>query len=153
MIQRLFALLGLVAGIWLATSPWIGTAPAANSMGGMNGMAHTAQAATTVISASSYYWHVVPGALAVLVSLAILIRGSAVARLGALALGVLAIWSAVGPWVLPRFGMGDMMMMGLSAGTFVRHVLPGMALVVAAVGVYAAQPARARRAAAGWRSA
>ena len=154
---RFFALLGLVAGLWLATSPWIGTQAASGAstggMHGMGGMTHSAPAATTVITASSYYWHIVPGALAVLVSVAVLLWGPALARFGAFALGVLAIWSAVGPWVLPHIGMGSMIMSGLDAGTFVRHVLPGIALAVAAVGLYfSTQPARAPQPAQGWRA-
>lgn len=134
-MRKLLAVVGILAGVWMVITPWALPNRATASSGGMMGMMHQ-QTSTIVINASSYYWHVVPGVLAILLSLTALLYASAgLQRLLAVALFVVGIWSAAGPWVLPHWGLGDMMMSGVTAGTFVRHILPGVVIIVCAVGL------------------
>ena len=128
----------------MAASAWIIPTTAASTAGGMmSGHMMNQSSSQVVIDAGTYYWHIVPGILAILVSAAVvLFSGGALVRWLAIALGLLAVWSAAGPWVLPQFGMGSMMMSGVTGGSFVRHIVPGIALAVCAVGIFLSVPAR-----------
>ena len=147
-MRRGFGLAGLLAGAWLFASPWVYASPMSGSgmMGGHMTGAMQQEKSLVVINASTYYWHIVPGLLTILVSATVVIfSGMLLLRSLAVALGVLAVWSAAGPWVLPQLGMGDMMMSGVTTGSFLRHILPGIALAVCALGLFFLMPARTAR--------
>ena len=144
-MRRWFGVVGLVGGLWLALSPFVGSTQAASpsSTGAMSGMGamHATPAATSLVNASTYYWHFVPGALAILISLAVVIwSGPALARVAGVGLGLLAVWSAVGPFVGPSIGLGQMMMSGVTTSTALRHIAPGIVLAVAAAGIFFSAP-------------
>lgn len=144
------ALASLAAGIWALVSPWAyrsSSRSSAHMMGGHmmggQGMQHSSG---VVVDSSTYYWHIVPGALAIVLSLILLMAGRLVVeRSIAAAVFVVGAWVLVGPWVLPDLGMGHSMNMGVTTGSFLRHIVPGVVLTVAAVVAYAALPARSRR--------
>lgn len=139
-MRRGFGLAGLLAGAWLFASPWVYT-----SVNSGSGMMHQDKA-LVVINASTYYWHIVPGLLTILVSATVVIfSGVLLVRSLAVALGMLALWSAAGPWVLPQLGMGDMMMSGVTTGSFLRHILPGIVLAACALVLFFLMPARTAR--------
>ena len=138
-MRRLFGLGGLLGGAWLFASPWALPSTITTNMGGGMTADHmmTQTTSQVVINASTYYWHIVPGILAILVSAAVIMFSAPALMRGlAVALGVLAVWSAAGPWVLPQLGMGSMMSMGLTGGSFLRHVVPGIVLAICAGGVF-----------------
>lgn len=141
-------ILTLLAGIWTAASPWI--FPTSSATGGMSGghmmMGNMAQSTPgTTITASTYYWHLVPGALAIVISLALLFTASrGLTALLAGALLVVAIWTAAGPWFLPQMGFGDSMNMGLTKGSALRHILPGAVMALGAIALFGMLPAQRR---------
>ncbi len=135
------ALASLAVGIWALVSPWAYRSSAVSSA--HQGMQHSSG---VVVDSSTYYWHIVPGALAIVLSLILLVAGRLIVeRSIAAALFVVGAWVLVGPWVLPDLGMGHSMNMGVTTGSFLRHIVPGVVLTVAAVVAYAALPARSRR--------
>ncbi|MEP6476437.1 MAG: hypothetical protein ABJC60_04110 [Actinomycetota bacterium] len=128
-MRKIVPSVGVAAGIWTLASPWLYRGSP------MGGMMHTS--AAVVVNSSTYYWHIVPGAFAILLSVLLLLRGMlAVTRWISGALLIVAGWTTLGPWVLPRFGLGDMMNMGLTFGSVVRHVIPGVVLAACAVAAY-----------------
>ncbi|MBA3802984.1 MAG: hypothetical protein H0X22_08780 [Acidimicrobiia bacterium] len=139
------ALAALAAGVWTLVSPWVYRS---SSMSGgqvtMSGHAMN-DSKSVVISSSTYYWHIVPGALAIILSIILLVAGRLVIeRSMAAALFAVGVWTLVGPWVLPSLGMGHSMNMGVTTGSFLRHILPGAVLIAAAIAAYVALPARSR---------
>ena len=135
-------ILTLLAGIWAAGSPWM--FPGSSSKGGMM-MGHMAQTSGTTITASTYYWHLVPGAIAIAISLALLFtlsRGTTALLAGALLL--VALWTAAGPWFLPQMGLGDSMNMGVTAGSALRHIVPGAVMALGALILFGMLPASRR---------
>lgn len=133
--------LALVGGVWALIGPWLFRSPATagsgmSHMGTMSGMASSSDSTFLGVglSASVYYWHIVPGVLAIILALALgLATMSPLKRVAAAMLAILAAWTLAGPWVLPLIGLGSAMTMGLDGGTVVRHVLPGGILLVAAI--------------------
>ena len=137
-MRKVFGAVGVLAGIWMVVTPWALPGHPMNASGNMTGMMHQ-QPAGVAINASSFYWHIVPGILAIALSLtAVFYATVALNRLVAAALLTVGVWSAAGPWVLPHWGLGDMMMSGVTAGSFARHIVPGAVLVVCAIGLFLA---------------
>ena len=146
-MRRGLGVVALLTGVWLFAAPWLYRTPMATTGGHMTGMTHRG-ASQFVLTASTYYWHIVPGLLTVLIAAAVvLFDGRLLMCWLAVALGVLALWSVAGPWVLPQFGMGDMMMSGVTTASFLRHILPGAVMAFCALGVFFSVPARSLQAA------
>ncbi|MEO7295364.1 MAG: hypothetical protein ABIZ57_04405, partial [Candidatus Limnocylindria bacterium] len=61
-------------------------------------------------------------------------RGSGARIWLGLALIVLGLWAAAGPWILPQIGLGGMTM-GLSPASFLRHIVPGTVLALCGTAV------------------
>lgn len=134
MHNRLISLAVLVSGAWAVAGAWLlsSSGTGAGTMSGHMMGSHVAPPTAT----SAFLWHVLPGAAAVVLGIGmLLLRGrSAMRVLAVLLLGV-GLWIGLGPWILPSFGLGDGMQMGLTLGSFLRHVLPGA--VVLALGMVA----------------
>lgn len=133
--------LALIGGAWALVGPWLFRWPATTSsgmshMGAMSGTTSSPDASFlgVALGASVYYWHIVPGVLAIILALALgLATMPTLKRVAAAMLAIVAIWTLAGPWVLPLIGLGSTMTMGLGPGTLVRHVVPGGILLVAAI--------------------
>ena len=145
-VMPIAALASFAAGTWTLIAPWVYRTSSMSTGHMMGGMMHpSTQSNRVVVDSSTYYWHIVPGVLAILLSVILLMAGRLVLeRSMAAALFVVGLWTLVGPWVLPRLGMGHSMNMGVTSGSFLRHILPGAVLIVAAVIAYASLPARSR---------
>lgn len=138
-MRKAVPLAAMTAGAWLLASPWLYRGP---SMSHMMGGAMSSDVGVVVDSAT-YYWHILPGALTILFATILLLRGTfAVTRWIAGALFFVAAWAGFGPWVLPQLGLGQAMNMGLTFGSFARHVIPGVVLGVCAVAAFLMVPAR-----------
>ena len=139
-MRRILGVIALGAGLWMAIGPWVVRASSSTSQvsGHMMGMKDQMQSTSQpIITASTYYWHLVPGGLAVLLAIGVvLFSGGSLLRWLAVALFVVGIWSAIGPWVLPRFGLGDMMTMGLTTSSFFLHVVGGGVLIACSAGIF-----------------
>ncbi len=134
-------ILTLLAGIWTVVSPWIFPASSSSGMSGGMMMGHMAQTSGTTITASTYYWHFVPGAIAIAISLALLFtvsRGITALLAGALLL--VALWTAAGPWFLPQMGLGDSMNMGVTGSSALRHIVPGAVMALGALVLFGMLP-------------
>lgn len=144
-MQKRLALGALVGSLWAALTPWIPLAqagsPAGHMMTGMGNAATPAmgtdggsQVFGVTLSESIYYWHIVPGIAGIVVAMCLLLATSAtLRRISAVSLIAIGLWVALGPWVLPSFGLGESMTMGLTVGSLLRHAAPGALILVAAI--------------------
>ena len=141
-IMPMAAFASFAAGTWTLIAPWVYRSSAMSTGHMMGGTMHSSG---VVVTSSTYYWHIVPGVLAILLSVILLMAGRLVVeRSMAAALFVVGLWTLVGPWVLPNLGMGHSMHMGVTTGSFLRHILAGAVLIVASVVAYVSLPARKR---------
>jgi hypothetical protein len=145
-LRKGIPILTLLAGIWTAASPWLYRTSSGSMSGGHMQMGNMAQSSSGVaVTASTYYWHIVPGAIAIAISLALLFWTSrAATALLAGALLLVGIWTAAGPWFLPQMGLGASMNMGLTAGGALRHIVPGAVMTLGAVALFGMLPAGRR---------
>lgn len=141
-MRILLAVASALAGAWIIAGPWLNLGASA---GGNMGMGQTMTANPG--DAAVLTWHLIPGALALLVAVPLLfVRDVRARRWLGVALFAVGFWAAAGPWILPQFGLGSMTM-GLSSGSFLRHILPGTVLALCGVAVFFTVPSRHRRAA------
>lgn len=143
-MRKVVPLIVMATGAWVLAAPWLYQTSSMGSGRMMGGMTHSGSG--VVVDSSTYYWHIVPGVLAIALAVALLLSGTlALTRWVAGALLFVAVWIAVGPWVLPRFGLGNTMNMGLSFASSVRHIVPGVVLAACAAAAYFMLPAGVAR--------
>lgn len=142
MRRRIVLLVALSASIWLLITPWLWSNSTSSAGHMMNGHMMDDGSRGTVVNASTYYWHILPGAIGVILfALLLLTPAVSVGRWLSGALMVIAVWAAVGPWVLPGLGLGHSMNMGVTRRSLLIHVAPGAVLFVCAVASFLLTPA------------
>lgn len=156
-MHKLLVIGALLGSVWALVGPWLPVDPAVAAAGHMmsgqaagGGMmdAGAPQLFGTTVTTSTYFWHFVPGIIGIALAVVLLAASSrSVRRLSAVGLIAAGVWVTFGPWVLPSFGMGDPMTMGLTFGTLVRHAGPGLLILLAAIGSLLTLPRPVARAA------